>query len=147
MRHHVIIFTIAAEEATAHPDDMMMSAFADTQFEDIEDGLEEEMHEADVNRNPEFTTEEDLPGAGLPDWAQDLIEDKNEHGFEEITDEAQDPIAQEEEALERVLKATEERTHATPELDRANPLSQLRSEAEESHVVEKYLTLSSVGTV
>lgn len=176
-----------------HSDEIMANLIGEQQFEDVRDGVDEELHSEDVNRSVEaietadasemldqvlvaeaasdepapeiasapeledapasepeiaaevgseieFATLEDLPGAGLPDWAQDLIDDDEaeleiaselETDTSEVEPEVaaqEDQIAQEEEALERVLKAAEERTQVMPELDRANPLSQLKNE-------------------
>lgn len=104
-------------------DDLMADALAEARFEDIAFPELEEIDEAElkVAASPEADTLA-LKGAELGDWSEDLIADAQEHGFAPSAD----PIAEEDAAVARLLKATEERTQAAPELDRTNPLSQLR---------------------
>ncbi len=137
----------AVEDAPTQidPDTLMQSALAEARFEDVDtlleqsvkepqfedvredEGFEADIHLEDHKHDQTAPVEDDVAGASLPDWAQDLIEDAIEHG-EEAELATTDPIAQEEEALERVLRATEERAQTPPQLDRANPLAQLRAE-------------------
>lgn len=125
-------------------DTILAQALNDERFEDTEDDLNTEFlapQAAEPQAASQIVPRHDLPpqdmqGADLPDWAQDLIADSTEHGFEPQSEDQEDAfrpasIAQEEEAIERVLKATEERTQSVPELDRASPLAQLMKESEE----------------
>jgi len=140
---------VEAEPVQLSADELMEISLADNRFEDVEFEPEQTDQEPqfedvsedwetdhtpdDLSQDAALQAEENVQGASLPDWAQDLIEDAIEHGEETETLVADpiaqtDPIAQEEAALERVLKATEDRTQVTPELHAANPLTQLRKD-------------------